>query len=168
MVKKCHVQGVLTCFCGKMGSGKSTKSQAISIEKHAVLISEDAWLEAHYPEQIHSFDDYLQLSKRIKPFIKSHVQNILKAGTDVVMDFPANTVAQRAWFKQLCLEINCEYELYFLDVSDTQCLSQIARRRSESPERASFDHEAMFHYVTQFFEPPQEHEALNIIHVSGH
>lgn len=69
--------GMLTFFCGKMGAGKSTKSKTLSVEKNAVLVSEDDWLAAHYPNQIHSFDDYLTFSGLIKPFVKAHVQNIL-------------------------------------------------------------------------------------------
>lgn len=160
-------KGVLTFFCGKMGAGKSTKSKAISVERDAVLLSEDDWLSAHYPEQINSFDDYLKFSKIIKPFVKSHVQNILNTGTNVVMDFPANTIKQREWFKQLCDEVTCEHELIFLDLSDEQCLSQIAKRRIEQPERAQFDNEAVFKHVTQYFEAPSVDEGLNITHVKS-
>ncbi len=156
-------KGTLTFFCGKMGAGKSTKSKAISIEKNAVLLSEDDWLVAHYPDQINSFEDYLKFSAIIKPFVKSHVQQILNTGTNVVMDFPANTVRQRSWFKQLCIEISCEHEMIFLDLSDEQCLSQIAKRRIEQPERAQFDNEATFNHVTALFEIPSTNEELNII-----
>lgn len=146
-----------------MGAGKSTKSKTFSIEKNAVLLSEDDWLVAHYPDQINSFEDYLKFSAILKPFVKSHVQQILNTGTNVVMDFPANTVRQRAWFKQLCIEIGCEHEMIFLDLSNEQCLSQIAKRRTEQPERAQFDNETMFNHVTAFFEPPSANEELNII-----
>ncbi|MGO2514030.1 AAA family ATPase [Marinomonas polaris] len=155
--------GTLSFFCGKMGAGKSTKSKALSVEKNAVLLSEDDWLAAHYPNQIHSFDDYLTFSALIKPFVKAHVQNILQAGTNVVMDFPANTVNQRTWFKELCSDIQCQHELIFLDLSDEQCLAQLVKRRIEQPERAQFDNETVFYHVTQYFQTPSEDEGLNII-----
>lgn len=157
--------GTLTFFCGKMGAGKTTKANTIALEKNAVLISEDEWLSAHYPDQINAFDDYLMLSGRIKPFVKSHVQSILKAGTHVVMDFPANTVRQRAWFSQLCADIECAHEMIYLDLSDAQCLLQIAKRRHEQPERAHFDNDAVFYHVTNFFEPPSDAEMLHIVHI---
>ena len=91
----------------------------------------------------------------------------LLRGTHVVMDFPANTTKQRAWFKELCEEAACEHALIFLDVSDERCLTQIARRRTEQPERAPFDTEAMFNHVTKFFEPPLEDEGFNIIRMSN-
>lgn len=66
-------KGTLTFFCGKMGAGKTTKSKTVSLEKNAVLLCEDDWLEAHYPNQIKSFDDFIKFSTLIKPFVKSHV-----------------------------------------------------------------------------------------------
>jgi predicted kinase len=156
--------GKLIFFCGKMGAGKSTRSKSLAVENNAVLLSEDDWLSVHFPKQIKTFDDYLKLSHQIKPFIKSLVQNILSTGSNVVMDFPANTVAQRRWFKQLCLEIGCEHELIFVDLSDEQCLSQIAKRCIEQPERAEFDTEEVFNHVTQFFEAPTNAEGLNTIY----
>ncbi|QSX36564.1 AAA family ATPase [Shewanella sedimentimangrovi] len=153
----------LTFFCGKMGAGKSTHAKRLAQEKNAVLLSEDECLAAFYPDQIHSIADYLKYSALIKPFIKSHVQRILGAGTQVVMDFPANTAAQRRWFLALCREVGCDSELVYLNLTDEQCLAQIAKRRIEQPQRAQFDTEAMFYQISQYFEPPSAEEGLRII-----
>ncbi len=155
-------QGKLFFFCGKMGAGKSTKSKAVACQYNAVLISEDEWLAAHFPDQIQSFDDYIKYASLIKPFVKKHVQGILNTGVNVVMDFPANTVRQRQWFLALCLDQGCNHELLYINVSDEQCLSQLGNRRSEQPERTHFDTEEVFHQVTQYFEPPSVQEGLNI------
>lgn len=156
-------QGTLIFFCGKMGAGKSTHSKKIGSERNAVLISEDAWLESLYPNQISTFEDYLTFSGQMKPLVKSHVANILKTGTNVVMDFPANTFSQRLWFKELISEAGCPHELIYLKTSDALCIMQIARRRIEQPARATFDTEAMFHHVTKYFQEPSQHEGFNII-----
>ena len=83
--------GTLIFFCGKIGAGKSTKSKQVAAERNAVLISEDEWLATLYPGEISTFDEYLHHSKRLKPLVQTHVENILRAGTNVVMDFPANS-----------------------------------------------------------------------------
>ncbi len=155
-------KGTLIFFCGKMGAGKSTKSELIASEKNAVLLSEDDWLSALYPQQISSFDDYLKYSAQLKPLVRSHVQNILSTGTNVVMDFPANTHGQRKWFLNLVSEIGANHELVYLNVSDELCLKHIGQRRTEQPERAAFDTEAVFTQVTKFFEAPNRSEGLNI------
>jgi adenylate kinase family enzyme len=157
-------KGKLFFFCGKMGAGKSTQSIIVATENNAVLISEDDWLSAHYPTQIKTFDDYIKYSNLIKPFVKAHVQGLIKLGVNVVMDFPANTVKQRAWFILLCFEINCEHQLWYLNLSDKQCLSHIAKRRLEKPERAHFDNEAFFYHVTEYFEAPTKNENLNLVY----
>ncbi len=154
--------GALTFFCGKMGAGKSTKSKELALEKNAVILSEDEWLSSLYPNQITSFEDYIKYSAQLKPLLKTHVQNMLSVGTNVVMDFPANTKSQRKWLLELASEINAKHELIYLDVSDEDCIKQIAQRRTEQPERAAFDTEAMFYHVTNFFEEPSENEGLII------
>ena len=149
-------------FCGKMGAGKSTQSKKMAHDQNAVLISEDEWLELLYPGQISTFEDYLKFSGQLKPLVTKHVQNILRTGTNVIMDFPANTVSQRKWFKTIFFEINAPHELVYLNVSDEICLKQIAQRRIEQPERASFDTEESFHHVTSFFDEPRTDENFNI------
>ena len=154
--------GTLYFFCGKMGAGKTTKSKQLAIDKHAVLLSEDEWLTSLYPNQIASFEDYLKLSAQLKPLVKKHVQNILSVGTDVVMDFPANTQKLRKWFLDMASEVNASHQLIFLNLNNEQCLRQVAQRRNEQPERAAFDTETVFIQVTKFFEAPEASEGLNI------
>ncbi len=158
--------GTLIFFCGKMGAGKSTKSKEVTLKNNAVLLSEDEWLSILYPQQISSFEDYIKHSALLRPLIKSHVQKILLTGTTVVLDFPANTSKQRAWFKNIVLEIDAKHQLIYLDVSDEKCIKQIAQRRLEQPERSAFDTEEMFHQVTKYFEIPMESEQLQITIVS--
>ena len=155
-------KGVLTFFCGKMGAGKSTKSHLVAQEKNSVLLSEDEWLESLYPNSISSLEDYIKYSNQLKPQMKKLVQNILIVGTDVVMDFPANTVFQREWFKSIFSEIDASHELIYLDVSNEICLKQIAKRRLDHPERALTDTKAMFEQVTKYFVEPCSEEGLNI------
>lgn len=63
-------KGELIFFCGKMGAGKSTKSSEIALDKSAVLLSEDEWLESLYPNKIRSLEEYIEYSSLIKPQIK--------------------------------------------------------------------------------------------------
>ncbi|QSS98746.1 ATP-binding protein [Pontibacillus sp. ALD_SL1] len=155
--------GTLYFVCGKMGAGKSTKSQQLAIDNNAVLLSEDEWLSSLYPNQIASFEEYLKYSAQIKPMVKKHVQNILSVGTDVVMDFPANTQKLRKWFLDIASEVNANHQLIYLDVTNKQCLRQIAQRRNEQPERAAFDTEEVFVQVSKYFEAPATSEGLNIV-----
>ena len=160
-------RGTLTFFCGKMGAGKSTMSADLARRKNAVLLSEDAWLAALYPDQIKTFDDYLAYAQRLKPLVKTHVRDILAAGTSVVMDFPANTASQRRWFLDLADAADAPHKLIYLNVSDQTCLARIGQRAKQQPERAAFDTKAVFDHVTSFFEEPSGDEGLNIREITA-
>ncbi len=155
-------KGTVFFFCGKMGAGKSTVARAMAVERHAVLLSEDEWLESIYPNQISSLGDYIRCSDLLKPQIKQLVQSILRTGTDVVMDFPANTRRQRAWFRSIFTEVNAPHCLVFMDVPDDVCLKQIEKRRLEQPERAATDTAEMFEQVTRYFAAPASEEGFHI------
>lgn len=159
--------GVLIFFCGKMGAGKSTRSREYAQERNAVLLSEDEWLAAIYPDSIKTLSDYVTYSGRLKPQIKKLVQSMLLTGTNVVMDFPANTVAQRAWFKGLFSEVQAEHELVYIDRSDATCLAHIAQRRKEQPHRAATDTAEMFEQVNRHFVAPRPEEGFNTTVISA-
>jgi predicted kinase len=154
-------KGVLAFFCGKMGAGKSTKSREIALERNAILLSEDEWLESLYPNKIASLDDYVKYSNQLKPQMKDLVQAILVAGTDVVMDFPANTISQREWFRSIFSEIEAPHELVYIDLSNEECLRQIEKRRVEQPQRDKTDTQDMFEQVTKHFVEPRSEEGFN-------
>ncbi|MBL1379405.1 AAA family ATPase [Zobellella iuensis] len=160
-------KGVLTFFCGKMGAGKTTKSREISQERNAVLLSEDEWLSSIYPNSIKTLEDYVEYAGRLKPQMKKLVQAILASGTNVVMDFPANTIPQREWFKSIFSEIQAPHELIYIDQPNEICLGQIAKRRTEQPQRAETDTEEMFELVTKYFVAPTPDEGFNTIVITA-
>ncbi|RRC96760.1 ATP-binding protein [Amphritea balenae] len=155
-------KGELIFFCGKMGAGKSTKASEISQDRNAVLLSEDEWLESLYPNKVSSLYDYVKYSNLIKPQIKKLVQSILATGTDVVMDFPANTISQREWFREIYAEVGAPHHMVYLDIPNNICLEQIAQRRIDQPQRAATDTVEMFEAVTKFFAAPKPEEGFNI------
>jgi adenylate kinase family enzyme len=153
-------KGVLTFFCGKMAAGKSTKSREIAKQTNAVLLSEDEWVASLYPNKITSLEDYIKYANRLKPQIKQLVRGILVTGTDVVMDFPANTVSQRAWFKSIFTEIEAPHHLVYIDLQNDVCLKQLEKRRIEQPQRSATDTAAMFAQITKYFEEPLSDEGF--------
>ena len=156
-------KGRLTFFCGKMGSGKTTLSKELANKDNTVLLSEDDWLESLYPGKITSLESYIEHSNLLKPQIKKLVQSILLIGSDVVMDFPANTQGQRLWFRGIFSEIGAPHTLIYLDLSNEACLKQIEKRRIEQPERAKTDTKEMFEAVTKYFVAPEANEQFNVV-----
>lgn len=159
-------KGTLTFFCGKMGAGKSTKAIETAQKSNAVLLSEDEWLVSLYPNKISSLKDYIEYSNLLKPQIKKLIQSILSSGTNVVMDFPANTLPQRDWFRSIFTEIEAPHNLVYIDLSNEVCLKQIEKRREEQPERAATDTPDMFEQVTKYLIAPAPEEGFNITKVA--
>ena len=154
--------GTLYFFCGKMGAGKTTHSRKLAAQENAVLISEDEWLAQLFPEQIETLDDYVLYSARMRPLVEAHVKNILATGTDVVLDFPANTEKQRQWFKRIYESAQAKGLMIYIEASDERCLEQLGKRNIEQPERAVFDNETVFRQVTSFFQEPADSEGFDI------
>lgn len=159
-------KGALIFFCGKMGAGKTTKSREIAEARNAVWVSEDEWLEAVYPQKIASLEDYIEYSALLRPPMKKLVQSILTAGTDVVMDYPANTIQQRKWFRSIFSEIQAPHDLIYIDLPNAFCMERIAKRRDEQPERTATDTTEMFEQVTKYFVPPTSDEGFNTTVIS--
>tara|TARA_R110001592_G_scaffold20023_4_gene81785 strand:+ start:3240 stop:3776 length:537 start_codon:yes stop_codon:yes gene_type:complete len=155
-------KGKLTFFCGKMGAGKSTKACEIAKEEKAVLLSEDEWLASLYPDKISSLDEYIKYSNLLKPQIKKLAKSMLSAGVNVVLDFPANTLSQRDWFRSIYSEIGAPHSLIYIDLPNEVCIEQIGKRRKEQPERAATDTLHMFEQVTKYFTSPTSEEGFNI------
>jgi predicted kinase len=145
-----------------MGAGKSTYAKQLAQSTEGILISEDEWLSTLYPEEIHSFDDFLVRHRRLLKTLLPHVEVILRSGLSVILDFPANTAGARKQFLEIARNANAQHRAVYLNVSNERCLEQIAKRRVEQPERAKFDTPEVFKSVIQYFEVPDESEGLNL------
>ena len=85
----------LHLMCGKIASGKSTLAKALATEHCAIVLSEDKWLSSLYPGEINSVADYVRYAQRIRGVVGPLVIDMLESGVSVVLDFPANTLANR-------------------------------------------------------------------------
>ncbi|MCO7573352.1 ATP-binding protein [Pseudomonas chlororaphis] len=152
----------LHLLCGKIASGKSTLASHLAQAGGSVLISEDQWLAQLYPGQIHSLADYLQHAQRLKEVLEPLVIAMLRAGTCVVLDFPANTLAQRTWLRALADRACVDHRLHFLDVDEGTCRTRL-RERNERGEHPFSTSEEQFALVCRYFVPPQADEGLHIV-----
>ena len=149
-------------LCGKIASGKSTLAKRLAAEPETVAISEDAWLESLFADELQTLEDYVRCSGRLKAAMKPHVAALLQTGVSVVLDCPANTRGQRRWFREIVETTGVAHTLHFLDVPDEACLARLHARN------ASGDHpfavtEALFHEVTSHFTAPSAEEGFNIV-----
>src|SRR5215469_17217682 len=108
----------LIFLCGKMASGKSTLARELANRENAVLLVQDDLLDALFPGEIADIQGFVKCSSRLKKALTPHICALLSKGISVVLDFPANTKAQRAWFRELIERAKVEHELHFVDASN--------------------------------------------------
>lgn len=152
----------LYLICGKIGAGKSTLAKALAARPARLLISEDHWTSHLFADQLKTIDDYSRLSQRLRTAMAPHIVAILRAGLSVVLDFPANTPAQRGWMRGLIEAAGVPHELHLLDMPDALCLERL-RRRNASGEHPFVVSDAEFAQFTRHFSPPAPDEGFNVV-----
>ena len=153
---------VLHMGCGKIGAGKSTLAKQLAAVPHTVVICEDDWLAQLYPDELRGLEDYARSARRLRAAMAGHIEDLLKAGISVVLDFPSNTVATRLWVRQIFEKAGASHQLHFLDISDEVCKSRL-RARNLSGEHPFETTDAQFDQITSYFEAPTQVEAFNVI-----
>ena len=152
----------LHLLCGKIGAGKSTLAKQLATRPATLLISEDHWTSTLFADDLKTIEDYGRLSARLRAAMAPHVVDILRQGLSVVLDFPANTVRQRAWMRSLVAEAGVPHELHHLDIPDEVCKQRL-RRRNASGEHQFQVSDAEFEQFTAHFVPPSPEEGFNVI-----
>ncbi|HET7342711.1 MAG TPA: ATP-binding protein [Methylomirabilota bacterium] len=153
----------LLFLCGKMASGKSTLARRLAEREDAVLIVQDALLDALFPGEILDVEDFTRCASRLRRALEPHVCALLSRGVSVVLDFPGNTPAQRTWFRGMFERTNAEHELHFVDASDALCKRQLEERSRGLPPGTPWTTEAEFEAITVYFQPPGEDERFNVV-----
>ncbi|QYG06997.1 ATP-binding protein [Janthinobacterium sp. PAMC25594] len=160
------VTPTLHLVCGKIASGKSTLTARLASAPHTVRISEDSLLAQLYPGQIASLADYVACAARLRAAIAPLALQLLRAGVSVVLDFPANTPASRAWMRELFQQAGAPHVLHYLDVPDDACKARL-RQRNASGLHPFSTSDAQFDEITRHFVPPAASEGFNLVRVTA-
>lgn len=155
--------GTLYFFCGKMASGKSTLAAKLASDKDALMLSEDQILSELYPHEISDLSSYVDRARRVAVTFKPVVEAMLRSGLSVVMDFPANTPGQRAWFRSLLESTGAGHELHHIICDDSRCKRQLAQRARDNPQRRSTDTVEMFEAINKYYQPVKDDEQFVVI-----
>ena len=153
----------LIFLCGKMAAGKSTLARDLARREDAVLFVEDELLNSLFPGEITDIREFVERSSRLKDALAPHICALLSKGVSVVLDFPGNTKAQRAWFREIFEHANVEHELHFIDVPDALCKRQLAERSKKLPPGTPWTTDAEFEAITAYFQFPSEDEGFNVV-----
>jgi predicted kinase len=152
----------LYMLCGKIAAGKSSLASRLVERPATVLISEDHWNSSLFPEELKTIEDYSRYSARLTNAMGPHVVALLKAGTSVVLDFQANTLARRRWMRNLFEVADAAHELHFLDITDATCKRRLLERNAAGRHPFKVG-DAEYELFTRYFVPPAPEEGFNLI-----
>lgn len=152
----------LHMICGKIAAGKSLLAARLSAAETTVRISEDDWLGGLFGDRMQTPGDYVTYSAKLQGVVGPHVVNLLEAGVTVVLDFAANTVAQRQWMRGILDQTTAAHQLHVLDVPDEICLARLRDRNAQGDHPFAAT-EAQFHAVTRHLVLPTAEEGFNIV-----
>lgn len=152
----------LHILCGKIASGKSTFAAQLAAAPGTVLVAEDTWLNALFAEELHSLVDYVRCSTKLRSAMGRHVAAMLDAGVSVVLDFPANTVAQRGWVRGILRGVEVAHQLHVFNVPNEVCLARL-RARNAAGDHPFAVTEAQFRQFANYFAAPTPDEGFNLV-----
>jgi predicted kinase len=159
--------GRLHLVCGKIAAGKSTLCARLAAAPGTVLIGEDFWLKRLFGDEMREVADYVRAAAKLRGPMGAHVADLLKAGVDVVLDFPANTRATRAWMKGIAEAAGARAVFHWLDVPDETCRERLRARNQEGVHDFAGVTGEQFDLITAYFQPPAPDEGLEVVREAG-
>lgn len=144
--------------CGRICCGKSTYARRLQAERNAVILSIDEITLTLFPEGAGEQHDIY--AGRAEQYLLSLSLQILKAGTDVILDWGLWTRAQRDWFRAFYTERGVEYEIRYLRVDKAEWERRIRKRNAGQAEDSSayYVDEGLLRKVESLFEEPSPDE----------
>jgi len=146
-----------------MAAGKSTLARELAEHRSGILLVQDELLGHLFPGEITDISGFVERSSRLRHALTAHICAVLAKGIPVVLDFPGNTKAQRAWFREIFERAQVAHELHFIDTSDAVCKRQLRERSRHLPPGTPWTTEAEFEAMTVYFQPPSEDEGFNVV-----
>jgi len=152
----------LHLMCGKIAAGKSTLARHLANAPATLLLCEDDWLARLYKDDIRSVADYVRCAARLRDAMGGHIEALLTAGLSVVLDFPANTRANRRWMRAIFENAGALHCLHLLDVPDAICKTRLRQRNSDGTHDFAAS-DAEFDLITSHFVLPVPEEGFTIL-----
>lgn len=155
-------EAMLHLVCGKIAAGKSTLVARLGECPGTLVVAEDHWLARLYPNEQTCLADYVRNATRLKSAMGPHLIDLLRAGLSVVLDFPANTLANRTWMRSLFEAAGARHTLHYLDVPDAVCKARLRERNARGEHDFTVTDE-QFDLFTSYFVEPRPEEGFNLI-----
>lgn len=145
--------------CGKICCGKTTYARRLQKERNAVILSVDEITLSLFPDGAGGMHDIFVC--RAEQYLLSLSLQILRSGTDVILDWGLWTREQRNRLCTFWKENSAEYEIHYLRISQEEWERRIRKRNAVQAETPSayYVDEGLLRKAESLFEEPSEEEA---------
>ena len=139
-------------ICGKVCCGKTTYTKQLQA-KGAVLLSSDELMRLLFDEYLGDRHD--EVAARVNGYLLDKSLEILRAGTDVVLDWGFWTKAGREEVLAFYKERGCTAELHYLDIDDETWRQRIEKRNANRGPYDYYVDDGLREKCLSRFEPPE-------------
>ena len=149
--------------CGRICCGKSTYAGRLQAERGGVILSIDEITLSLFPEGAGEMHDLY--ARRAEAYLLSLSLQILRAGTDVILDWGLWTREQRKRLRAFYAEHGVKSEIHYLRLGRDEWERRIRRRNAEQAETPSayYVDEGLLRKAESLFEEPSEDETDVIV-----
>ena len=147
-------------ICGKICSGKTWYANKLREKNNAVILSTDEVTYDLIDNEQGDFYDHF--SKRVNLYLRRKAVEIVKAGTNVILDWGFWTKENRKEISAFLSAQGVDYEWHYIDIDDKSWKKNISERNSRIEQGFKgpdfYVNTGLLEKVNAFFEPPEADE----------
>lgn len=147
---------------GLSGSGKSTLVRELARDGRAVRFTLDEWMLRLHPDLPHDDEGYGPLAARAKDLVWTIAEQVLRAGTDVVLDWNAWSREHRLRAVERADTLGADVVLHVLEVSIDVASEQAQERTDRGTAHAHRITRAENEHLATLMEAPSTEEGLEV------
>jgi len=129
--------GTLILICGLPGAGKTTLARRLEVERSAIRMSPDEWIEAIVADPLDTAERD-RLRDPIENLQWDLVQSYLRKGLTVILENGFWAEEERSLYAMGALEVGASIELYYLSAPSLEALWERVRQRNDALVNKTF------------------------------
>ncbi|HTQ09797.1 MAG TPA: ATP-binding protein [Fimbriimonadaceae bacterium] len=122
--------GTLILLCGLPGAGKSVLAKKLAVERRAIRMCPDEWIEKVLADPNDAFERD-RLRDPVEDLQFDLAREYIALGFTIVLEFGFWSEEERSLYSMGALELGARIELYYLEASFDTLWERVQRRNSQ-------------------------------------
>ncbi|WP_445154245.1 AAA family ATPase [Arthrobacter sp. Hor0625] len=158
---------IVHLLCGLNGAGKTTVAKRLEATLPAVRFSLDDWMLRLHPGLHYASDEYARRAEECKVLMWDIAVQVLRTGTDVVLDWNQWNRERRARWRDNAREAGFGAVLHHVQTPLGVAIERTLLRTLAAEPGTHPLTEAAVRHLAGIFEEPDESEGVRILRVDG-